>query len=211
MSQAIRTAEKPDQQWPLEFADHQESVNITGFWFFLATDLLIFASLFGTFAVMRYDYAGGPTPTQLFHMGPLILETVLLLTSSFTCGLSVYQMRRQNQFGMLWWLVVTILLGAGFVSTELHEFVSYVGMGATWHKSGFLSAFFTLVGTHGAHVTFGIFWAVTLIIQVLRRGITPRTSRKLFTFALYWHFLDIVWVFIFSFVYLSNMTGGRIA
>ncbi|MDA8194419.1 MAG: cytochrome c oxidase subunit 3 [Thermaerobacter sp.] len=211
MSQAVRRYEETEQHLPIEFADYHESVKITGFWFFLATDLLLFASLFGTFAVMRFDFAQGATPAQLFHYGPLILETLLLLTSSFTCGLAIYQMRRNNQKGMLMWLIVTILLGMGFVGTEVHEFVSYVGMGATWHKSGFLSAFFTLVGTHGAHVTVGILWALTLVVQLVQRGITPRTSRKLFTFALYWHFLDIVWVFIFSFVYLSSMTGGRIA
>ncbi|HBQ96656.1 MAG: cytochrome o ubiquinol oxidase subunit III [Sulfobacillus benefaciens] len=211
MSQAVRHLELPEQQLPLEFADYHESIKVTGFWIFLTTDLVLFACLFATFAVMRYDFANGPTPIHLFHMGPLILETALLLTSSFTCSLAIYQSRAQNKTGVLSWLILTILLGIGFVGTEVHEFISYVGLGATWHKSGFLSAFFTLVGTHGSHVTFGIFWALTLVVQLVKRGITPRTSRKLYTFALYWHFLDIVWVFIFSFVYLVSMTGGKMA
>ncbi len=208
MSQTLSKLAR-EQELPLEFADYHESIKITGFWIFLTTDLVLFSCLFATFAVMRYDYANGPTPLHLFHMTPLIVETALLLTSSFTCSLAIYQSRRQNKNGALSWLILTILLGMGFVGTEVHEFVSYVNSGATWHQSGFLSAFFTLVGTHGSHVTFGIFWALTLVAQLVQRGITPRTSRKLYTFALYWHFLDIVWVFIFSFVYLSNMTGGK--
>lgn len=210
MSQAMRQLQNTQQQLPLEFADYHESIKITGFWIFLTTDLVLFACLFATFAVMRYDYANGPMPIHLFKMGPLILETALLLTSSFTCSLAIYQSRNQNKRALLSWLILTIVLGMGFVGTEIHEFVSYVSLGATWHKSGFLSAFFTLVGTHGTHVTFGILWAITLVVQLVKRGITARTSRKLYTFALYWHFLDIVWVFIFSFVYLSNMTGGKI-
>ncbi len=210
MSQAMRQLQNTQQQLPLEFADYHESIKITGFWIFLTTDLVLFACLFATFAVMRYDYANGPMPIHLFKMGPLILETALLLTSSFTCSLAIYQSRNQNKRALLSWLILTIVLGMGFVGTEIHEFVSYVSLGATWHKSGFLSAFFTLVGTHGTHVTFGILWAITLVAQLMKRGITARTSRKLYTFALYWHFLDIVWVFIFSFVYLSNMTGGKI-
>lgn len=209
MSQAVRPLEEEYRELPLEYADHHESLKITGFWFFLATDMLIFASLFATFAVMRTDYALGPTPASLFRYGPLMLETGLLLTSSFTCALAIYQSRRHNTKGVLTWLIVTILLGAGFVITEVSDFVSYVSAGATWHQSGFLSAFYTLVGTHGSHVTIGILWAIALVVQLVKRGITPRTSRKLLTFALYWHFLDIVWIFIFSFVYLSNMTGGR--
>ncbi|MCY0865909.1 MAG: cytochrome c oxidase subunit 3 [Sulfobacillus sp.] len=206
MSQAVQSVHD-SHQMPIEFADYHESLKITGFWFFLTTDMLLFASLFATFAVMRFDFAHGPTPAQVFHYGPVILETILLLTSSFTIGLSIFEMRRNRLKSSVAWLVLTILLGAGFVSTEIHEFVSNIVKGAGWHASGFLSAFYALVGTHGAHVTFGIFWAVTLIVQLLRRGFTPRTSRKLYTFALYWHFLDIVWVFIFTVVYLSSFAS----
>lgn len=189
---------------PLEFADEKESVNITGFWMFLVTDVLVFASLFSTYAVMHSAYAMGPTADQLFKMGPVMLETLLLLTSSFTIGLGVYFMRRGNTRALMFWMFLTILLGAGFVSSEINDFISFAAQGATWHTSAFLSAFDILVGTHGGHVTFGIFWALTLLFQLRKRGITPRTARKVYTFSLYWHFLDIVWIFIFTFVYLNG-------
>lgn len=196
--------EEIEQHLPLEFADEKESIKITGFWMFLVTDVLIFGSLFSSYAVYRTSVAQGPSPYQLFSFGPVILETVLLLTSSFTIGLAIYSMRRQNKQATIAWLIVTLLLGAGFVTSEIHDFVGYVAAGATWHQSAFLSAFFILVGTHGAHVTFGILWATTLLIQLIRKGFTSVTTRKLFTFSLYWHFLDIVWIFIFTFVYLNG-------
>jgi cytochrome aa3-600 menaquinol oxidase subunit 3 len=196
--------ERINQHVPLEFKKEEESLKITGFWMFLVTDVLIFASLFSSYAVYEYDYAMGPTQAQIFTYGPVILETVLLLTSSFTIGLAVWAMRQQKKRATLFWLLLTMLLGAGFVTSEVHDFVGYVAHGWGWHHSGFLSAFFILVGTHGAHVTFGIFWALTLLFQIFRRGFTPVTTRKLFTFSLYWHFLDIVWIFIFTFVYLNG-------
>ena len=195
------------QPIPIEFADEEESIKITGFWMFLMTDMIIFASLFAVYAVYRNRTALGPTPQQLFHLGPTVLETLLLLTSSFTIGIAVWAMRHDRPRLVLGWLIATLVLGAGFVITEISDFVSYMSQGATWHVSGFLSGFYVLVGTHGAHVTFGIMWAITLLLQLRRRGLTPITRRKLFTFSLYWHFLDIVWVFIFTFVYLS----GKIA
>jgi heme/copper-type cytochrome/quinol oxidase subunit 3 len=164
--------------------------------------MLIFASLFSVFAIYRSHIMFGPTPNQIFHYGSTLLETLLLLTSSFTVGMAIYAMRNSNRRAMMAWLVVTLLLGAGFISTELHEFFTDVSHGITWHVSSFLSGFFILVGTHGAHVSFGIIWAITLLVQLSRRGLTPITTRKLYTFSLYWHFLDIVWVFIFTFVYL---------
>lgn len=201
---SVPVQDEHTQQLPIEFADEKESINITGFWMFLVTDILIFASLFSTFAVMRNATAMGPTADQLFKMGPVMLETLLLLTSSFTIGLAIFFMRRGQANAVFWWTLLTILLGAGFVTTEIHDFVSYAAIGATWHASAFLSAFDILVGTHGGHVTFGIFWAVTLLFQLRKRGITARTARKLYTFSLYWHFLDIVWIFIFTFVYLNG-------
>jgi heme/copper-type cytochrome/quinol oxidase subunit 3 len=192
-----------EQELPLEFAREEESIKITGFWMFLVTDMLIFASLFSVYAVYHSRIALGPSPGTLFHLGPVIWETVLLLTSSFTVGLSVFEMRRGRKRPALAWLVLTIALGAGFVGLEISDFVGYVSQGATWHVSAFLSSFYVLVGTHGSHVTFGIMWAITLIVQILRRGFTEVTARKLYTFSLYWHFLDIVWVFIFTYVYLS--------
>jgi cytochrome aa3-600 menaquinol oxidase subunit 3 len=192
---------------PLEFADEEQSIAITGFWMFLVTDLLIFASLFASYAVYRPMVAGGPTAGELFRLGPALLETLLLLSSSFTVGLAIWCMRHGRQRALVAWTLVTLLLGAGFVASELHEFLSDAAAGASWHTSAFLSAFYLLVSTHGAHVTFGIFWAVALLLQLARRGLNPLTARKLYTFALYWHFLDIVWVFIVTVVYLSARVG----
>jgi cytochrome aa3-600 menaquinol oxidase subunit 3 len=196
-------AEQTPEAVPLEFADEEQSLRITGFWMFLITDILIFASLFASYAVYRPMVASGPTPGELFSLGPALLETLLLLTSSFTVGIAVWSMRRGQEIAMTLWLVVTLLLGAGFVATELHEFVRDVAQGASWQTSAFLSAFFLLVSTHGAHVTFGILWAVAILLQVARRGLTSTTCRKVYTFSLYWHFLDVVWVFIFTVVYLA--------
>ncbi len=196
--------EKEAQNLPIEFANEKESIKITGFWMFLVTDVLIFGSLFSSYAVYHSAVANGPSSNQLFQMGPVMLETLLLLTSSFTIGLGIYSMRRGNVKALMGWMIVTVLLGAGFVGTEIHDFISFAAIGATWHTSGFLSAFDILVGTHGAHVTFGIFWAITLLFQLKKRGITAQTARKVFTYSLYWHFLDIVWIFIFTFVYLNG-------
>lgn len=201
---SLPLAEEHSQHLPVEFADEKESIKITGFWMFLVTDILIFGSLFSNYAVMRNATAMGPTAGQLFQMGPVMLETLLLLTSSFTIGLGIYAMRKGRTRAVIWWTLLTILLGAGFVFTEIHDFISFAAVGATWHTSAFLSAFDILVGTHGAHVTFGIFWAITLLFQLKKRGITAQTARKIYTFSLYWHFLDIVWIFIYTFVYLNG-------
>lgn len=199
---APESTHRPDL--PLELSEEHESIKITGFWMFLVTDVLIFASLFASYAVYRPRVAFGPTPEQLFHLGPALLETLLLLTSSFTVGMAIYALRKSHAGAVLVWMITTIALGAVFVILEIHEFASYANLGANWHQSAFLSAFYLLVGAHGAHVTFGILWAVTLLIQLGRRGLTPKNARKIYTFALYWHFLDIVWVFIFTAVYLMG-------
>ena len=192
-----------EERLPTEFANEEESLKITGFWLFLVTDVLIFASLFATYAVYQTRVASGPSPAQLFSLGPATIETVLLLTSSFTVGMSIWAMRQKKVRALWGWTLTTLALGAGFVVLELREFMAYGAAGHTWHQSGFLSAFFVLVGTHGAHVSVGIIWAITILVQVARRGLTPATTRKLYTFSLYWHFLDVIWVFIFTAVYLA--------
>ena len=136
-----------------------------------------------------------------------MIETLLLLTSSFTCGIAIWYMRRQNLKGLLTWLIITLALGAGFVFVEINEFIHYVHEGATMQTSAFLSSFFVLLGTHGLHVSLGIGWAILIIIQLIRHGLTPTTARKTFIISLYWHFLDVVWIFIFTFVYLARMGG----
>lgn len=190
---------------PKEFQDQQESIRIMGFWIFLTTDVALFGCLFSVYAVFRSRVALGPTPHQIFSLGPVLAETLILLTSSFTISLSLFASRRDHQKPAIYWLVATLLLGCSFVILEIREFRSDVMAGHTWHQSAFLSAFFTLVGTHGCHVTFGVGWAIMLTLQLAMRGLTTINRRKLYTFALYWHFLDIVWIFLFSVVYLTGI------
>ncbi|MDR4946869.1 cytochrome aa3 quinol oxidase subunit III [Neobacillus cucumis] len=192
---------------PLEYQTEQNRMNILGFWVFLGAEIILFGTLFATFSVLNARYAGGPTPHDLFEIKGVMIETILLLTSSFTMGLAIYEMRRNNRNGLILWFVITLLLGAGFVFFEITEFISYVHEGATWTTSAFLSSFFVLLGTHGLHVSMGIGWATMVIIQLLRRGLTPVTARKTFIIGLYWHFLDVVWIFIFTFVYLARMVA----
>lgn len=189
---------------PLEFADPNGSLGILGFWFFLGSDVVLFSCLFAVYAVYRTRAAGGPTPADILHYGPALAETVILLTSSFCCGLALHALRIGHRRAVNAWLAATASLGVAFVGLELHEFAGDMLRGASWQHSAFLSAFFTLVGTHGAHVSFGILWAITILIQLARRGPTARNARLLYTFSLYWHFLDIIWVFIFTVVYLMS-------
>jgi cytochrome aa3-600 menaquinol oxidase subunit 3 len=198
---------KLDATLPLEYQTEQSRLNIFGFWIFLGAEIVLFATLFAVYGVLGERYAGGPTPKDIFVLKDIMIETILLLTSSFTCGLAIYEMRRSNLKGLLTWLVITLLLGAGFIYMEISEFIHYVHEGATMQTSAFLSSFFVLLGTHGAHVSLGIGWAIMIIIQLIKRGLTPVTARKVFIIGLYWHFLDVVWIFIFTFVYLARMVG----
>ncbi|GGE14130.1 cytochrome aa3 quinol oxidase subunit III [Marinithermofilum abyssi] len=193
---------------PLEYSTEEGRLKIFGFWVFLGAEIVLFATLFATYLTYQHATAGGPTPQDLFVVKDFMIETLLLLASSFTCGLAIYEMRRGNQKALLLWYIVTLLLGAGFLYFEIHEFFMYVTEeGATMQTSAFLSSFFVLLGTHGAHVTLGIFWIILLLIQLQKRGITPVTSRKLFVAGLYWHFLDVVWIFIYTLVYLMGVAG----
>jgi cytochrome aa3-600 menaquinol oxidase subunit 3 len=192
---------------PLEYQTEQNRMNILGFWIFLGAEIILFGTLFAMYGVLNTHYAGGPTPKDLFDIKGIMIETILLLTSSFTCGLAIYEMRRNNRRGLLLWFIITLLLGAGFVFMEITEFVNYVHEGATMQTSAFLSSFFVLLGTHGLHVSMGIGWAIMVIIQILKRGLTPVTARKTYIIGLYWHFLDVVWIFIFTFVYLARMVS----
>ena len=192
---------------PLEYQTEQNRMNILGFWIFLGAEIILFGTLFAMYGVLNARYAGGPTPKDLFEIKGIMVETILLLTSSFTCGLAIYEMRRNNRNGLLLWFIITLLLGAGFVFMEVTEFINYVHEGATMQTSAFLSSFFVLLGTHGLHVSMGIGWATMVIIQILRKGLTPVTARKTYIIGLYWHFLDVVWIFIFTFVYLARMVS----
>jgi len=182
-----------------------EELRTFGFWIFLITDCILFGTLFATYIVLRGNMNGGPTPHELFEMPGVIAETFILLTSSFTGGLAVLAMNRGLRGGLIGWLIVTALLGLSFITLEVTEFVKMVHEGATISTSAFLSGFYTLVGTHGLHVSIGIVWMAALILQLARRGITSVTRRKVNVISLYWHFLDVVWIFVFTIVYLMGV------
>lgn len=190
---------------PLEYQSEQSRMNILGFWIFLGAEIVLFATLFGVYSVLSGRHADGPALQDIIMFDGVMIQTLLLLISSFTCGIAIFEMRRNNVKGLVTWLMVTLMLGAGFLYMEISEFIHYVHEGATMQTSAFLSSFFTLLGTHGLHVTMGIGWATMIIIQLLRRGLTPVTARKTFIIGLYWHFLDVVWIFIYTFVYLKGL------
>ncbi len=198
-------AEVVDPNVPLEYSTEHGRLRIFGFWVFLGAEIVLFATLFTTYLVYLHHTAGGPTPKDLFDVKEFMIETFLLLVSSFTCGIATHELRRGNRSGLIVWLIITLLLGAGFVGMEINEFVHYVHEGATIQTSAFLSGFFILVGTHGCHVTLGIFWMISIIIQLATKGINPTTARKTFIVGIYWHFLDVVWIFIFTAVYLTGL------
>lgn len=182
----------------------QEGLKVLGFWIFLVTDCLLFATFFAAYAVLHTHTNGGFTAKE-FDVPGFVIETFILLISSFTSGLAVLSMHKNDKKGLISWLVVTAALGAIFVGLEFNEFTHMVAEGATISKSAFLTSFFSLVGTHGLHVTFGILWMVGLIFQLSRKGITSVTKRKISIISLYWHFLDAVWIFIFTVVYLMGV------
>ncbi len=173
-----------------------------GFWIYLMTDCVLFASLFATFAVLRNNTAGGPSGDELFHLPFILTETMILLTSSFTAGLAMLALRYKQQTRVIFWLVVTFLLGLTFLLMEVYEFAQLIHEGYSWTRSGFLSAYFTLVGTHGLHILIGLLWLSVMIPNILRNGLNYGTTKRLGLFSLFWHFLDIIWIFIFTFVYL---------
>lgn len=189
---------------PLEYSHEEDSLRIFGFWVFLVTDMLLFSCIFATYILLYTHFNNGPTPKQIFDVRGFTAETLILLTSSFTSGLGTLCMRRGNRGGLIAWLVVTWLLGASFITLEVTEFVADVASGATMQRSAFLSSFFTLVGTHGCHVSVGLIWMLCVMIQLGMKGITPVMARKVFIVGLYWHFLDVVWVFLFTVVYLMG-------
>jgi cytochrome o ubiquinol oxidase subunit 3 len=176
-----------------------------GFWLYLMSDAIIFALLFATYVVMTRGTDGGPTGRDVFDLARTSGETALLLTSTFTFGMASVAVAAGNRNGVIIWLLVTAVLGLGFLGLEISEFVGMIGQGAGPDRSGFLSAFFTLVGTHGLHVTGGLVWIAVMIVQLLVKDLTPTVRSRLFRLGLFWHFLDIVWIGIFSVVYLPGV------
>jgi cytochrome o ubiquinol oxidase subunit 3 len=175
-----------------------------GFWIYLMTDLVLFASIFATFGVLSRSYAGGPTGKDLFDLPYTFGETMFLLFSSATYGMAVLAMYRGKKYSVLMWLGVTFLLGLGFISMEVNEFYHMILSGNGPQRSGFLSAFFTLVGTHGTHVAFGLIWMATMVGQVVIKGLTVPVQSRLMRLSMFWHFLDIVWIGVFTVVYLMG-------
>jgi len=201
----VQETEKP--QFYLTEEHHPENSTMLGFWIYLMSDCLIFAVLFATHGVLGRSYAAGPSPADLFDLGLVAFNTAMLLLSSITYGFAMLQMERGAKMETLVWLAVTGLFGATFLGVELYEFHHLILEGAGPTRSAFLSSFFTLVGTHGLHVTFGTIWLVTLMVQVGKHGLTPENRRRLMCLSMFWHFLDVIWIGVFSFVYLLGVLG----
>lgn len=184
----------------------QENDNKTlfGFWVYIMTDCLLFGTLFAIFVVLQDNTNGGPPARELFSLPHALAETLLLLTSSFTCALANLAANRNDKNRVLLAFGLTFLLGVSFLILELTEFTQLYQEGNSWQRSGFLSAFFTLVGTHGLHITTGLLWMIILLIPIFRQGLTPLSLKRLKCLRLFWHFLDVVWVFIFTLVYLMG-------
>ncbi len=176
-----------------------------GFWLYIMSDLVLFAALFATYAVLVDSTAGGPTGADLFDLPHVFVETLLLLLSSTACGMAMLAVHRQHRRAVSGWLVLTFLLGAGFIAMEAVEFMGLIAAGNGPGRSAFLSAFFTLVGTHGLHVTAGLVWIGVMLAQTSLKGLSPPVGSRLLRFSLFWHFLDIVWIGVFTIVYLMGV------
>ena len=193
------------REYHLAHEPHPENGTSLGFWLYLMSDCLIFAALFATYGVLGRSYAGGPSGKDLFDLSLVAVNTAFLLMSSITFGFAMLQKQKKNVNGTLLWLAVTGLLGAAVLAVELYEFHHLIHQGATPQSSAFLSSFFTLVGTHGIHVTFGLVWLITLMIQIKKHGLINENVRRINCLSMFWHFLDVVWIGVFTFVYLMGV------
>jgi cytochrome o ubiquinol oxidase subunit 3 len=203
---AMTTPDLTAHYFDLDEHDHPEGGStLLGFWLYLMSDCLIFAMLFAAFGVLGGNCAAGPGPRDLFELPLVAVNTAMLLFSSMTYGFAMIAMQRGWLRGVQGWLVVTALFGAAFLSIEIYEFAHLIGQGATPQRSAFLSSFFTLVGTHGLHVTFGLVWLGVLLVQVSQHGLVEANRRRLLCLSMFWHFLDLVWVGVFTFVYLMGI------
>ena len=180
----------------------KQEIKSLGFWIYLMTDCILFAALFATFAVLRGSTFGGPSGHDIFDLNFVLIETMILLTSSFTAGLAILGANRGFKKQTLLWLVVTFALGAAFLALELSEFSKLASEGNSWMHSAFLSSYFTLVGTHGLHIAIGLLWLFVMIFRLWRFNFKKTDIHRLALFGLFWHFLDVIWIFIFSIVYL---------
>lgn len=183
---------------------------VLGFWLFLGGETVLFGTLFSTFLALRDQVNGGPTAKELFEMPLVAAATFLLLTSSLTSVLAILAMHKHSLRQMQVWFTITVVLGLGFLGLEIYEFMHYVNEHHTIQSSAFGSSFYALVGFHGGHVLFGVLWILTLQLQSIKKGLTVVTAPKFYVWSLYWHFVDVVWVFIFTVVYLMGMIGGKV-
>jgi cytochrome aa3-600 menaquinol oxidase subunit III len=196
---------KVDNSLPLEYSTEENNLKILGFWIFIGAEIMLFATLFTAYFTLENRTGNGPTGADIFEIAPVLVETILLLASSFTIGLAIHAMRLNKKKATMGFFIVTLILGAAFLGFEIYEFTHYIHVGAGLQTSAFTAALLTTLGTHGLHVTLGFFWGLFILIQIKKRGLTPETANKSFIFSLYWHFLDIIWIFIFSFIYLKGM------
>lgn len=196
---------KIDHSLPLEYSTEENRLKILGFWIFLGAEIMLFATLFASYFTLVDRTGNGPSAADIFQIPPVLINTFVLLTSSFTIGLGIHAMRLGKKKATMAFFAITLVLGAVFLGIEIYEFYHFVHEGAALQTSAFTAILFTTLGTHGAHVTLGLFWGLFIILQIKKHGLTPETTNKSFIFSLYWHFLDVVWVFIFSFIYLKGM------
>ncbi len=190
--------------WNGDPHDSASMINV-GFWTYIMTDCILFGTLFATYIVLQNSVFSGPTSHELFSPPYALAETLILLGSSFSCGLAGIAARQNNKNKVLFWYFITFLLGISFVVMEVLEFIDFNDRGASWKRSGFLSAFYTLVGTHGSHICVGLFWMIVMMLQVAFKGLTSFTLRRLSCLGVFWHFLDVVWIFIFTYVYMRGV------
>ena len=193
-----------------EHADHHDvsALKSFGFWVYIMTDCILFGSIFSAFLVLGSNYAGGVTGADIFELKDVLVETFCLLFSSITYGFAMVAMHKNRQKLVQFWLAITFLLGAAFLFLELKEFHHLYINGHDWTHSAFLSSFFTLVSTHGLHVTCGLIWMALMMLQVSTRGLTEVTRMRLSLLSVFWHFLDIIWIFVFTTVYLRRVING---
>ena len=199
------TGTETARAYHLAHEPHPENGTALGFWLYLMSDCLIFAALFATYGVLGRSYAGGPNGAELFNLTLIAINTAFLLLSSITFGFAMLKKQQGQVNATLGWLAVTGLFGLAFLALEIYEFHHLFSVGATPQTSAFLSAFYTLVGTHGLHVTFGLIWLVVLMVQIRQRGLTRENNRRLMCLSMFWHFLDVVWIGVFTFVYLMGV------
>lgn len=180
---------------------------ILGFWLFLGGETVLFGTLFGVFLALRNQVMSGPAAEELFDLKIVAIATFILLTSSLFSVMAIQAMHRHDVKAMQFWLAITVIFGLGFLGLEIYEFWHYVHEGHGFTTSAFSSSFYALVGFHGAHVALGVSWIMILMVQVAKKGLTVVTAPKVYVASLYWHFIDVVWVFIFSVVYLMGKVG----